>query len=225
MNRICILSVSALVLFAAPAQAKQTDSSRVNDRVGKSGAEAWVGYSKGSTRLGVLGLHDGLRLGLAAVRYNRRVHTRHDRSIYYTVDLIPVATLSSPVEYGTVATSQGFTMADCSRGPYDCQRDSSVAYGFGANPIGFTAVYHPDRNVQWLLGATGGAMWFDRRVPTNLSTKFNFTATGEAGVQLVNHRGRGVLLVYRLHHLSNAGRGYDNRAMLSHVFSAGLRWR
>jgi hypothetical protein len=223
MNRVRILLVSALFVVAPAAWGMQADSSGT-DRVGRNGAEAWVGYSRGSTRLGVLGLHDGLRLGIAAMRFNHRVHAGPDRSIYYTVDVIPVASLSSPVEYGT-SGSQRFMVADCSRGPYDCQRDSSVAYGFGVNPAGFTAVFHPERNVQWLLGATGGVMWFDRRVPTNLSTKLNFTATGEAGVQLVNHRGQGVLLVYRLHHLSNAGRGYDNRAMLSHVFSAGLRWR
>jgi hypothetical protein len=66
---------------------------------------------------------------------------------------------------------------------------------------------------------------FDRAVPTIISTRFNFTASVEAGLQLLTRSGNGLLVVYRFHHLSNAGTGYDNSALASHVLSLGARWR
>jgi hypothetical protein len=67
-------------------------------------------------------------------------------------------------------------------------------------------------------------LMFDRPAPSDLAAKFNFTAALEGGVQLMRKSGTGVLLVYRLHHLSNAGTASDNLAMLSHVFSVGATW-
>jgi len=55
--------------------------------------------------------------------------------------------------------------------------------------------------------------------------EINFTATLEAGAQWLNRQGNGALLVYRFHHLSNAGTGYDNSALASHVISVGVRWK
>ena len=35
--------------------------------------------------------------------------------------------------------------------------------------------------------------------------------------------GDGILVMYRFHHLSNAGTGYDNSALASHMISLGAR--
>jgi hypothetical protein len=113
----------------------------------------------------------------------------------------------------------------CSPPYFDCERSSTVARGVGFSPLGLTVITRTDRILQWRFGATGGALIFDRRIPSDLAASFNFTATIEAGVQRVHSGGNGWTLVYRLHHLSNAGTASDNLAMLSHVISIGGRWR
>jgi hypothetical protein len=99
------------------------------------------------------------------------------------------------------------------------------AYGAGFSPLGISAVYRRDRMIQPRLGAIGGMLLFDRRVPTVVSTRFNFTAMLEAGAQILNRNGDGVSLMYRFHHFSNAGIGYDNSALASHMISLGARFR
>lgn len=191
--------------------------------------EVWAGYSPRSTDLGFLGRHNDLSLAIAGLRINRLVRVTSGGAVYYTADAIPFALVDRLVTY-LRPYSEPIPPTDdsrCHRIPYrfDCIRSEVPAHGAGLNPIGFTFVQNADRRVQWRVGANGGVLWFDRSTPTDISTKFNFTASLEGGLQLTRSHGDGLLLVYRMHHLSNAGRGQDNLAMLSHVFSAGFRWR
>lgn len=187
--------------------------------LGARSIELWAGYSARSTSAGVLGRHAGISLGMAGLRYNHRIRAADTGFVYYTFELIPMATVTPLIVY------QGDAVIKCQAPKYDCRRITAIARGFGISPFGFTAIYHADRRVQWRLGANAGALVFDRETPSDLAAKFNYTAAVEGGMQVVTTGGMGLTVVYRLHHLSNAGQAEDNLAMLSHVISVGGRWR
>ena len=195
-----------------------------SDRSGARATEYWAGFSNRSPKWGVLGNRPGMSFGIAAARTTYRLKTAQRYAIDYTVDFIPVALSSPPLGYDLETTANTFLTgeADCLM---SCRFPSGSAYGAGVSPLGFTATYRRDRTIQPRIGFAGGILLFDRAVPTVISTRFNFTAAIEAGTQILNRNGDGLLIVYRFHHLSNAGTGYDNSALASHVISLGARFR
>jgi hypothetical protein len=213
------LFVAGAILLSSASGSAQVVDTAASNRLGSSSAEIWVGYSPTSTSAGILGRHGDVTLGLLGMRFNRRIRASDSGFVYYTFDVIPVARVTPLIVYSGNAADV------CSPPYYDCQRSSTVARGVGINPLGFTVITRTDRMLQWRFGATGGALIFDRRTPSDLASRFNFTAVIEAGVQRVNLAGKGWTLIYRLHHLSNAGTAEDNLALLSHVISIGGRWR
>jgi hypothetical protein len=227
MKRLAIALLAAAP-FAAGAQSQAPDT--VNDRAGMRAQEFWAGYSKSSSKWGVLGNRPGLSFAIAAARMTHRIKTTPGYALEWTMDIVPLALSSPPLGY--VYYNQGYIdlktpgaqVNNCLVQVFGCRFPNGSAYGAGVSPLGVTAIYHRDRMFQTRLGATGGILMFDRAVPTVVSTRFNFTATLEAGAQWLNRRGNGVLLVYRFHHISNAGTGYDNSALASHVISLGARW-
>jgi hypothetical protein len=216
--RYLISIACALALLSSSARAQVADESNPY-RPGFSSTEIWGGYSPGSTSAGVLGRHRDIALGLLGMRWNRRIRASDTGFVYYTFEVIPLARVTPLVVYNAAAP------AVCDPPNFDCIRSSAAANGIGFSPLGFTIITRSDQAVQWRFGMTGGALIFDRPTPSDLASRFNFTAAIEAGVQVVNRNGAGVLIVYRLHHLSNASLSEDNLAMLSHVFSIGGRWR
>jgi hypothetical protein len=225
-------SFAVLLLALAPltiASAQTTHSDTVADRSGDRATEFWVGYSPRSPKWGVLGNRPGMSFGLAAARVTRRIKTTPGYALDWTIDIVPVALSSPPLGYTQVFEGapqpKPVQRTLCTMPLVGCPFPPGSAYGAGVSPLGVTAVYRRDRVFQPRLGATGGFLMFDRRVPTVVSTRFNFTATIEAGAQLLSKGGDGILLVYRFHHLSNAGTGYDNSALASHVISVGARFR
>lgn len=217
-------AVVAAFTITASAQAQEAprDSS---DRAGLRTSEFWVGYSNSSPKLGVLGNRPGMSFGMVAFRLTHRWKTRETYALDYTFDFIPVAMSSPPLGFSVGDDDRPMAKPGCELNVFGCRFQNGSAVGAGFSPLGLTAVYRRDRMLQYRLGATGGILMFDRRVPTVISTRFNFTATLEAGAQLVNRNGDGLLLTYRFHHLSNAGTGYDNSALASNMLSVGLRWR
>ncbi len=215
----CILAATILASHPAFAQQREVSDSMPGGRNGTSSGEIWLGYSQGSTSAGFLGGHGGITLGLLGMRFNQRVRPSEPGFLYYTFDLIPVARVTPIIEYTGQAANK------CAPPKYDCLRTHTTARGVGISPLGWTVVYHRERRVQWRLGGNGGVMIFDKPAPSDLASRFNFTAAIEGGVQVVNPSGTGLLIVYRLHHLSNGGRAEDNLAILSHIFSIGARWR
>ena len=217
-----------LVALGAPLGLRaQLPADTIHDRLGLRATEIWAGYSPRSSKWGVLGNRPGLSFGLAAGRLAYRIKETPTYALDYTVDIVPVALSSPPLAYqdeqGNPQTE--LQPGDCKVSVFGCRFPNGSAFGTGVSPLGFTAVYRRAHAFQPRLGFTGGALLFDRKVPTVISTEFNFTATLEAGAQWLNTKGDGALLVYRFHHLSNAGTGNDNSALASHVISVGARFR
>jgi hypothetical protein len=222
LRSIVVLAVIAAPLVAHAQLAPQDTS--VEDRAGARTTEIWAGFSNRSPKLGVLGNRPGMSFALGAARISHRIKTRPGYALDYTLDFIPLALASPPFDFPEAHVPNP-SPEECGFRNVGCRFPEGSAHGAGISPLGITAVYRRDRALQFRLGATGGALWFDRKVPTVISSRFNFTATLEAGAQLVNRNGAGVLLVYRFHHLSNAGTAYDNSALASNVISLGARWR
>jgi hypothetical protein len=225
MKRLAILLLA--LPFSARAQPSHPDSAR--DRSGFQATELWAGYSPRSPKWGFLGNRPGLSFAIAAARTTRRIKTTPRYALDWTIDFVPLALSSPPLGYYLNDENElilpGPAGETCLVEVFGCRFPSGSAYGAGVSPLGVTAVYRRDRVFQPRIGATGGVLLFDRAVPTVISTRFNFTATIEGGVQILNRNGDGVLFAYRFHHLSNAGTGYDNSALASHVLSMGARWR
>lgn len=225
--RLAVMCAALALPLVAGAQS--ADSLDERDRPGRRSTEVWAGYSDRSPKWGVLGNRPGMRFAIAAGRISRRVKTTERYALDYTFDVIPLAVSSPPLGYERPVTASYLAdleqSENCPAADFECRFPEGSAYGAGVSPLGFTAIYRRGHAVQPRIGATGGILLFDRAVPTVISTKLNFTASVEAGVQLLTRGGNGVLAVYRFHHLSNAGTGYDNSALASHVISVGARWR
>jgi len=216
MARRSLFIAAAVIL---PCQTVFAQSSGATDRTGASSGEIWAGYSPGSTSAGFLGGHSGITLGMIGMRLNQRIRAADTGFVYYTLDVIPVARVTPIIEY------TGQAAIRCPPPKFDCLRIRTTARGVGISPLGITLVYHADQRVQGRFGVNGGVIVFDKPAPSDLASRFNFTAAIEGGVQVVNPNGTGMIFVYRLHHLSNGGRAEDNLAILSHIFSIGGRWR
>ena len=96
----------------------------------------------------------------------------------------------------------------------------ATSRGFGIRPVGVRGIFGKGR-VRLQAEASGGILRFSIPTPSSNATKVNLT--GELGVglraELVGaHFGFG----YRLHHLSNAGRGTVNPGIDSHMFYVGF---
>jgi hypothetical protein len=222
MRPAVLLALAALPLVAR-AQSDRPDSSG-GDRSGFRATEYWAGFSNRSPKWGVLGNRPGMSFGIAAVRGTRRLKTTPGYALDYTIDFIPVALSSPPLGQDLENSAISF-YAGSKECLMSCRFPTGSAYGAGVSPLGVTAVYRRERMIQPRLGFAGGILFFDRAVPTIISTRFNFTAAIEAGAQILSRNGDGLLFVYRFHHLSNAGTGYDNSALASHVISIGARFR
>jgi hypothetical protein len=227
-----VLLAVGLIAAAAPdvVRAQQRHAAPGGDgRHGRAGLELWAGYSASAPDVGVLGRTTGRRLALAAARLSRAVAGGGAVVVDYTADVVPLAVLwpPAPDRRPVPAPSPECTTSVCALGAGGglLRVDGRAAYGAGVNPVGLTATFRPRHALQLRIGGSGGVLWFDRVVPTERATRLNFTATAEAGVQVVGRSGRGVSAVYRFHHLSNAGRGVENFGLASHVLALGARWR
>lgn len=226
--RVCwVLIFSAASGFAQqPVVARDTSFSG-------NGLELWAGYSPTSTSLGELGRHAHLSFGIVGLRFNHRIASSDTRVVDWTFDIIPYARVAPLVRFDSPnaielgpdpAVVEVMSPPSCQVEGFPCRRAGSAA-GAGFTPLGFTIVRRQIHGVQLRYGLNGGALIFEHPTPSDLATRFNFTASAEVGIQVMRSSGKGILLAHRMHHLSNAGRGNDNLALLSHVFSCGVRWR
>ena len=188
-----IFASIVFIWLQVPATA-QTEKERKNE------FSFWGGYSPDSTHL--IGTMPDARFGITAFRYSRRFNNNRAVNLKYTVDLIPAAFMNTP-EFP----------------PFTPTRRS--AYAWGIAPLGLQVNFRPRKKYQPFIDASGGFLYFNKQIPNNFGTRFNFTAYLGGGVEVKLDKKRSISLGYKYFHVSNAYRGVVNPGFDNHVISAG----
>lgn len=94
------------------------------------------------------------------------------------------------------------------------------ARGIGLSPLGWRWNLEPRGRVAPFAEVGGGALWTTAPVPA-ATTGSNFTAHAGVGVRVLGHNGHGVVVGYRLHHISNGNRLRRNPGVNAHMLTLG----
>jgi len=220
----------ALALLVSPgaARAQGPESTVANDTlVHRSSSKglpaptlfgAWVAGAHNSefrTRTGIPGRRDfylgAVRLGWSVRGYDpSRV-----ANVEYFIDLVPYAVSTGMPEY--------VWNRRCRPG-FQCPGASPInhtVHAFGVTPIGWSLSLGGHR-ARLNLEASGGGLWFSRRVPDPEATRFNFTASVGPTVDLAVGPSSALRVGYLWHHTSNGGTGRINPGLDSGILSIGL---
>jgi hypothetical protein len=123
---------------------------------------------------------------------------------------------------------------DYVRAPQDCTEGCTLpaergtvpvyhtAYGFGLAPLGFQLRLFPRAAVRPFAHVIGGALWFTRRIPDPMATRFNFTAEAGGGLEIALPKRHALAIGYAFHHTSNGGTGKVNPGVNSGVLTVGI---
>lgn len=139
-------------------------------------------------------------------------------SASYFIDLIPAAVSTDMPEY--LWNSRCRPDTTC---PGATPIPHSV-YAFGLSPIGW-AVAFGSGPARLTIEASGGGLWFTRRIPDPVATRFNFTASAGPTLELRVTQAQTLRVGYLWHHTSNGGTGKVNPGLNSGLFAVGLLWR
>ena len=165
----------------------------------------WGGGSFSSPTL--IGTTERTRLGLVAFRYARVVARGDNLALKYTLDAVPVASMSFPSFEQTAA---GF------------REMRKTITGAGLAPVGFQLNFRRRERVQPFVETSGGFLYFSERVPDERGAQFNFTGDFGGGVQWKAGARRAWTLGYRYHHVSNGFRAEVNPGFDSNLFYLGF---
>ena len=182
---------------------------------------AWVAVARHSsyhTRTGVLGHRD---FYLSNIRFGWALGGGDDPSRLvngsYFVDLIPAAISTSMPEYDWNSQCQPGTLCP---GATPILHD---AYAFGLAPLGWSLTLGRGP-ARLTMEASGGGLWFSRRIPDPEATRFNFTASAGPTVEWRFPTGETLRIGYLWHHTSNGGTGRVNPGLNSGIASLGVLW-
>jgi hypothetical protein len=165
----------------------------------------WGGGSFSSPTL--IGSTERVRLGLVAFRYARVLARGENMALKYTLDAVPVASMSFPV----FETTAGVT-----------REVRRTITGAGLSPVGFQLNFRRRERVQPFAQASGGFLYFGERVPNARGAQFNFTGDFGGGVQWKTGARRAWTVGYRYHHVSNGYRADVNPGFDSNIFYVGF---
>jgi hypothetical protein len=166
----------------------------------------WGGGSFSSPN--VVGRTERVRLGLVAFRYARVVARGENMALKYTLDAVPVASMSFP----SVEAAAGGGLREVRK----------TITGAGLSPVGFQVNFRRRERVQPFAQASGGFLYFGERVPDTRGAQFNFTGDFGGGVQWKTGARRAWTLGYRYHHVSNGYRADANPGFDSNLFYVGF---
>ena len=165
----------------------------------------WGGGSFSAPTL--IGKVEGTRFGLVGFRYARVLARGDNLALKYTVDAVPVASLSFPW-FGASGTN-----------PREVRKTIT---GAGLSPVGFQLNFRRRERVQPFAQASGGFLYFGERIPDERGAQFNFTADFGGGVQWKTGARRAWTAGYRYHHVSNGYRADVNPGFDSNLFYVGF---
>ncbi len=148
-------------------------------------------------------------------------------TVSYTVDVLPMVVATQNPDYRDVTgviDSSGFVIPVV----LEYRLRGYTAYGAGIVPLGFAVTFGHPRTARVTLGASGGGVLFNRRLPDPRERLFNFIADVTARVEIPIRGSTGVTIGYRLNHISNGNLGPYNPSMNSSMLEIGgvlERWR
>jgi hypothetical protein len=165
----------------------------------------WGGGSFSGPTL--IGSTERVRLGLVAFRYARVLARGENLALKYTLDAVPVASMSFPVFETTAGV------------PREVRKTIT---GAGLSPVGFQLNFRRRERVQPFAQASGGFLYFGERVPDTRGAQFNFTGDFGGGVQWKTGARRAWTVGYRYQHVSNGYRAEVNPGFDSNIFYVGF---
>ena len=205
-----ILTAICLTVLALAASAQ-------NDEPGKNELTVWGGFSPdSSTLITGTGRTEDARFGIVAFRYSRRFNNSDSFNLKYTADVVPAAFLNYP-------DSDGLATLITPTGPAapSVVLVRETRYAFGAAPLGLQMNFRPRKHVQPFIAASGGMLFFNKRTPNLIGTRFAFTADVGAGIEFRLKNKRAVTLGYKYYHISNGNRGLENPGFDNNLFYVG----
>ena len=222
-----IVCLVLTTMCALAIQAQETRERKANDDAAGQSVESESPYRirRGMNEFGVWGggafnattVFGGLseaeardrKLLLVGLRYGRVLAASRRVALEYTIDFIPAA-----VAFNNIVQTDPALPAT---------RRRANTYGIGAAPTGLKVLFGEGR-IKGFASVSGGFIAFRDPVPLPEATKFTFTGDADGGVQIFTGKDkrRAVILGFKFHHISNAGRSDTNRGLNSFVFYAGF---
>ena len=160
---------------------------------------------------GISGTIKEVKFGIVGVRYARVLASGKIAVFKWTVDAIPFATMSY-LKKEALQTATGVIT----------QRTHPTVAAVGTAPIGLQVNFRPQHRLQPFANLSGGCLYFANLVPNQAGKQFNFTAELGIGAQILTSSHQAISLGYKLHHISNAGRGAVNPGFGSNLFYVGF---
>ena len=183
---------------------------------GKNELSVWGGFSPdSSTVIRGTGRTEDARFGLVAFRYARRFNNNSKVNLKYTLDLVPAAILSNP----------DLRYVQISPNAFRIDKIRRTSYAYGIIPVGLQINFRPRKKFQPYIDGSGGFVYFDKRIPTDVGTHFTFTADVGAGAEFVLKNGRSVTVGYKYFHLSNGNRGVQNPGIDNNLIHIGYTFK
>jgi hypothetical protein len=104
--------------------------------------------------------------------------------------------------------------------PYFVEWREGRARGAGVTPLGWRWNLEARGHLAPYVEVGGGALWTTEAVPAG-TTGTNFTTHAGAGLRVLGTGGHGVIVGYRLHHISNGNRVARNPGVNAHMLMIG----
>jgi Lipid A 3-O-deacylase (PagL) len=104
--------------------------------------------------------------------------------------------------------------------PVFAEWSSGTARGAGVAPLQWRWNFSPRGRLHPFAEVGGGALWTSASVPAG-TTGSNFTSHAGVGVRVLGRGGAGLVVGYRLHHISNGNRLRRNPGVNAHMLQLG----
>ena len=181
---------------------------------------AWVAAARHSefhTRTGVPGYRN---FYLSSVRVAWSIGgDREARSLRgtYFIDVIPAALSTDMPDYNWNSRCRPDTYCPGATPiPHD-------VWAFGFAPLGWALAFSAGP-ASLTIEASGGGLWFSRRIPDPAAARFNFTASAGPTLEWRVTPSQSVRIGYLWHHTSNGGTGKVNPGLNSGILALGVLW-
>lgn len=204
------------IFMSVGVQAASDDGKPSPLRPGRFGV--WVGISHDSPAGEFWGETPGRDFHEVGLQATWRLLDRPYVRVDYALDLIPFAMVTGNPRYRfSGASFNGFRERWISA--YETK------YGVGIAPIGLMVGVPVSRALCIFGSGSLGVLAFESEVPTPNASATNFTLAFGLGLEVLAGERWSMIFGYKLHHMSNGDRAYENPGIDSNVYYMGARWR